>query len=172
MNDNQPAIGPWRLERVVLAGLLMASLFIVAMAAGCETMTLRQRSDDGHVLPAPTGAGLVASDRPKIADVPMPIGFVAVPSRSHSMVPPTGPRVVTHVYQGTSTVADASRFYRQLVPAQGWQMIGERSDGSISTMVFVKGQEELTIQISHPRVVDVLVTIRDRNTTAPAAVKP
>lgn len=150
---------------VLASGLLMVVL-------GCETMSLRPRSDDGHVLPASTGVGLVATDRPKIADVPMPIGFVAVPSRSHSLVPPSGPRVVTHVYQGASSVAEVSSFYRQQVPTQGWQLIGERSDGSITTMAYAKGQEELTIQISHPRVVDVVVMIRDRNSTAPAAVKP
>lgn len=165
MNENTPAVGSW-MRRL---GLLLA----VALAVGCEsTWSLKPRSDDGHVLPDPAGAGLVASDRPKIADVPMPIGFVAVPSRSQALVPPSGPRIVTHVYQGVATVADASRFYRQLVPTQGWQQIGDRSDGSITTLVYVKGQEQLTIQISHPRVLDVVVNIKDRNATPSSAVKP
>ena len=154
-------------------GFLMILPCVLIMMIGCESSwTLRPQSDDGHVLTRPEGTGLVASERPKIADVPMPIGFVAVPSRSQAMVPRSGPRIVTHTYQGVATIADASRFYRQQTPAQGWQMTGERSDGSITTMVFVKGQEELTIQISHPRVLDVVVMIRDRSATAPAAVKP
>ena len=149
-------------------------LLLVAVAAGCESTqwSLRQQTDDGQPLSASSAAGLVASDRPKIADVPMPVGFVAVASRSNSYVPPTGARAVTHVYQGLATVADATSFYRQLVPTQGWQFVRERADGSIATMVYVKGPEELMIQISHPRVLDVVITIRDRNASGGAAVKP
>lgn len=164
MNLERTAI--WR-SLGVLGLLLLAAL-------GCETgnWPLRQQTDDGQPLSTSSAPGLVASDRPKIADVPMPVGFVAVPSRSNSYVPPAGARAVTHVYQGLATVADTTRFYRQHVPAMGWQFVRERADGSIATMVYVKGSEELMIQISHPRVLDVVITIRDRNTSGGAAVKP
>ena len=164
MNVKRSSIWRWAL----VAGLLVGAV------VGCESTdwALRAKTDDGQPLSTSSGPGLVASDRPKIADVPMPVGFVAVASRSNSYVPPTGPRVVTHVYQGLSTVADATRFYRQLVPTHGWQFVRERADGSIATMVYVKGSEELMIQISHPRVLDVVITIRDRNAGGGAAVKP
>jgi hypothetical protein len=154
------------------AGRVLVVAWLLA-AAGCETTDwpLGPRTDDGQRLTHPPGPGLVAATDSRIADVPMPVGFVPVASRSNSYVPPSGPRAVNHVYQGIATVAEASQFYRQQLPAHGWQSVRERADGSISTMVYVKGQEELTVQISHPRVLDIVVTIRDRN-LAGGGVKP
>ncbi len=164
---------PEAVNRFIVIGLAVTGL-VTAMMAGCETASwpLSQRTDDGQSLARPAGLGLVAAQKSPIADVPMPVGFAAVPSRSSSFVPPSGPRAVTHVYQGIATVADATQFYRQQLPAHGWQSARERSDGSITTMVFVKGQEQLSVQISHPRVLDVLVMIRDRNVTHTGGVKP
>ncbi len=149
---------------------LWAVMFL-ALLAGCETWPLPTKTDDGQALTEPPGPGLVASQTSKIADVPMPVGFLAVATRSSSYVPPSGPRAVTHTYQGIATVTDATRFYREQLPSHGWQFVRERSDGSITTTVYVKGQEELSIQISHPRVLDIVVMIRDRN-GAGSAVKP
>jgi hypothetical protein len=150
---------------------LLWTVFFAALLAGCETWPLRPQTDDGQALSDPPGPGLVASQSSKIADVPMPVGFLAVATRSNSYVPPSGPRAVTHTYQGIATVTDATRFYRQQLPSHGWQFVRERSDGSITTMVYVKGVEELSIQVSHPRVLDIVVMIRDRN-GAGSAVKP
>jgi hypothetical protein len=162
MNVNQSGIGR-----------MVGMLCLAALIVGCETVwPLRTQTDDGQTLSHPPGPGLVASQASKIADVPIPVGFLAVASRSNSYVPPSGPRVVNHTYQGIATVTDATRFYRQQLPSHGWQFIRERSDGSITSMVYVKGQEELTVQVSHPRVLDILVMIRDRNATGAAAVKP
>ena len=48
-------------------------------------------SDDGDLLPKPSSAGLVVDPNSPIEDVPKPIGFVGVPSRSTSRVDGNSP---------------------------------------------------------------------------------
>lgn len=163
---------PIRTGVASLCAVTLLAAFIVA--AGCESFPLtRTKSDDGAVLPDPVGTGLVAASRPYIADVPLPVGFVPVPTRSTSYIPPKGPRIVDHVYQGQSNIADTTRFYRQHLPTQGWQFINERADGNATIMSYAKGEESLLVEVSQPRVLDVVIRIRDRNATLiGGAMKP
>ncbi len=154
----------WTLLRV----LACLGLLAWAGAVGCESTPLSTRSDDDQTLTEPPGTGLVAKSRSLIPDVPTPVGFVVIPARSSSYVTPDGARVVNHSYQGLSSVRDGVQFYRQHLPIHGWQPIRERSDASLTHMVYVKGREELTVEVNHPRVLDVVVRIRERNVGAAA----
>ena len=151
-----------------------AALVAMIVISGCDAVPIgRSKSDDGVVLPDPVGSGLVAAERTYIADVPLPVGFVPVPSRGTSYVPPKGPRSVDHTYQGLANIADTTRFYRQHLPVQGWQFVNERADGTVTTMSYVKGEESLLVEVSNPRVLDVIVRIRDRNAAmVGGAMKP
>ena len=151
---------------------LAAVVLVVSFAGvvGCESTPLGTRSDDDQPLTEPPGTGLVARQRPLIPDVPMPVGFVAIPARSSSFVTPEGARVVNHTYQGLASVRDGVTFYRQNLAINGWQPVREHSDASRTHMVYVKGREELTVEVNHPRVLDVVVRIRDRQTGATAGV--
>lgn len=153
------------------ARMLLAAIVLVAGFAGvvgCESTPLGTRSDDDQLLSEPPGTGLVARQRSLIPDVPTPVGFVVIPARSSSFVTPEGARVVNHTYQGLASVRDGVTFYRQNLAINGWQPVREHSDASRTHMVYVKGREELTVEVNHPRVLDVVVRIRDRQTGAAA----
>lgn len=138
---------------------------------GCESIPTATHSDDGQLLAPAPASGLVALVRSPIPDVPMPVGFVAVAARSNSTVNADGTRVVNHTYQGRATVADAVRFYRQQLPINQWQYVREQFDGTMTRMQFVKGPEELLVEIAQPRVLDIVVRIRPRNSSG-AGIKP
>jgi hypothetical protein len=128
-------------------------------------------TDDGQMLHRPGGQGLVAQTRSPIPDVPMPIGFKVVNSKSSATVTPTA-RIVDHLYQGLSTVADAVVFYRRVLAENNWSPDREQTHGSRHLMVYTKGRERLELETWRDGgVVSVFVRIRD-NTTAPGPAKP
>jgi hypothetical protein len=103
-------------------------------------------SDEGDYLPRASGPGLVVMDDHPIPDVPMPVGFVALPSRSSSDMAGNARRV-THVYQGRATGRDAIDFYRDHLDDFGWrfQRLDALPDGS-SVQSYTKGPEMLRVQ--------------------------
>ena len=148
--------------------LLVACLAL----GGCQALSTAQ-SDEGDALPPPSGPGLVAKSRSPIPDVPAPIGFVQLTSRSSNYVSAQGARVVNHVYQGRGRIADTVVFYRRHLVLNGWQAVRERSGAGVTQMVYAKGREELSIEVSRPRVVNIVVRIRDRELAAThTPVKP
>lgn len=158
---------------LALPATAVLSLTLLA-AAGCSSTwggLTGLRADDGQRLERPIGPGLVATSRPLIADVPMPVGFVALPDRSNSYMSGDGVRVVQHTYQGLGEVIDAVRFYRQHLPLNGWQTVAERSAGTVTRLDYVKGRERLSVVIGQPRVLDIEVHIRAR-AVRPAADTP
>lgn len=150
--------------RKLLLTVLLLSL--IPVVAGCTSQDVPRAafSDDGDYLPRQRGPGLVPRDRSPIPDVPMLVGFVAVPSRSDSYVDGASIRHVRHVYQGRSNVAEVVNFYRQQLPRHGWASRGRSTadDGSV-TMRFTKGAESLRLHVAERNsVITKTVTIGPR----------
>lgn len=140
------------------------SVLLLAWAAtwmnACITMPWVPRSADGEPLPAIEGPGLVASSGSPVPDVPMPIGFVAVVSRSSSQV--IGQvRFVDHLYQGRASAADTVGYYRQQIRQHNWQPISEQTQQGVTVIRLNKGRENLEISVSQEdAVTSVRVLIR------------
>jgi len=146
-----------------LVGLLAA----VVMVGGCvkggqAVFPVYAYSDDGDLLPKPSGAGLVMSPDAEIPDVPRPVGFVGVPSKSTSSVDPiTGIRTVYHVYQGRSNTQDAAAYFRRNLDDFGWQLDGfDNGDPRATLQSYIKGPEQLRIAITGDKgITTMAVTI-------------
>lgn len=130
-------------------------LLSVALIGGCSDLRA-VRSDDGQLLAAPTGRGLVARSPSPVADLPMPIGFVMVQSRSRASVEP-GRRMVTHVYQGRAAFADVIEFYRSELRRHGWRVRGERIEGQTAvTLTATKADEAARVEVDRR---DAVITV-------------
>lgn len=130
----------YRLSAIALALLVWIS------ATGCSYVKtpVLAFSDDGDYLPGKVGTGLVASPTPLIPDVPMPVGFKAVPSQSHWHFDGRV-RVVNHVYQGQAKDGDAAAFYRLVLPQNDWAMIDSQAIGDTVILRYTKGPESLSV---------------------------
>jgi hypothetical protein len=132
----------------------MVGLLALALLAGCRggqgPFPIAAYSDDGDLLPKAPGAGLVVDRDAEIPDVPRPVGFVGVPSKSYSSVDPiTGVRTVVHVYQGRSNTQDAAAYFRRNLDDYGWNLDGfDTGDPRATVQSYEKGPELLRITIS------------------------
>ncbi|MEM1107255.1 MAG: hypothetical protein AAGH99_01025 [Planctomycetota bacterium] len=160
---------------IVRTALCLAGLLVVAAGlSGCQAGTqgpfpVLAYSDDGDLLPKPSAAGLVMSPDAEIPDVPRPVGFVGVPSKSTSSVDPiSGIRTVHHIYQGRSNTQDAAAYFRRNLDDFGWQLDGfDNGDPRATLQAYAKGPEQLRIAITNDGDVTTLsVTI---SPTAPPA---
>lgn len=144
--------------------LLLVALVAVSGACSAQSLPRVTYTDDGDYLAAPTGPGLVVKERSPIPDVPIPIGFVPVPSRSESDFDGQV-RYVHHVYQGRAHAAEVVNFYRRLLPRHDWSSLGrEREDDGTILMRFTKGREALDLRInSRHSVVTVVAAIGRRD---------
>lgn len=105
-------------------------------------------SDDGDLLPKASGPGLVVDPQSYIPDVPKPVGFVGVPSKSSSRTDGQT-RQVVHVYQGRSSAVDAAAFYRRYLDDYGWKLDGfDSGDPRATVQAYAKGPEQLRITIT------------------------
>jgi len=118
-------------------------------------------SDDGELLPKPSSAGLVVDPTAEIQDVPRPVGFVGVPSKSTSSVDPiTGVRTVIHIYQGRSNTQDAARYFRRNLDDYNWKLDGfDTGDPRATIQSYVKGPEQLRITITGDRGITTLTIL-------------
>ncbi|MEE9403999.1 MAG: hypothetical protein V3V20_03840 [Algisphaera sp.] len=124
---------------------LIASLGACRGASG--PFPLLVYSDDGDLLPKPSSAGLVVDPNSPIEDVPMPIGFKGVPSKSMSRTDGNH-RVVLHVYQGRANLLDTAAFYRRNLDDFGWKVDGfDTGDPNATVQTYAKGNEVLRINI-------------------------
>lgn len=149
-----------RLPRLSLLVLLLTAVTVV----GCRQspFPIYAYSDDGDLLPKPGGAGLVVAPDAEIPDVPRPVGFVGVPSKSTSTVDPiTGVRTVYHIYQGRSNTQDAAAYFRRNLDDHQWKLDGfDNGDPRATLQSYVKGPEQLRISITGDRgITTISVTI-------------
>ncbi len=135
--------------------MLLATTF---MFNGCQKVDvpLLTYSEEGVYLPPTTGPGLVANPKSPIPDVPVPIGFEPLLSKSFSSFDGYA-RHVTHVYQGQGTQAEAIVFYRQHLWLMGWNLIERYSEeDNTEVLAFHKGREQLTIRLSPQKTGSIL----------------
>lgn len=148
---------------------ICAYLLLTAIA-GCSEVRLMHQSEDGHWLPPRAASGLVADPRSPIPDVPMPVGFVPVPSKCRAGATSVS-RNVVHVYEGRATMRDAVAFYRAQPPQHDWQFLGEQAVGSEVMMWYERGPERLTVQLSRSGgTVRAIVGIADQLASFPGGV--
>ncbi len=148
----------------LLCVLTLALLGVV----GCnDTPALFYQSSDGRSLSKPAGDELVADPQSPIPDVPKPVGFLFIESRSNSQSTPTQRRV-THVYEGLASRAQAADYYRKALPGKGWIASQDTMDKNTSVLNFTKGNEGLQVRVSESgRFLTVIVQIREQGTLTP-----
>ncbi len=139
------------LRSAALIGLLTLPAGLTACRGTGGPFPVFAYSDDGDLLPKPSSAGLVVDPNSPIEDVPKPVGFVGVPSRSTSRVDGNS-RVVLHVYQGRANRLDAAAFYRRNLDDFGWSLDGfDNGDLNATVQTYAKGNETLRITITGDR---------------------
>ena len=135
--------------------LLLLVLFAL-LGAGCKHVQtpVLAFTDDGDYLGYKGGKGLVASSESPIPDVPIPVGFKAVISRSSSSFDGIV-RTVNHTYQGRGKAADAVAFYRSHLALNDWQFVSrnDQTDGS-TVLSYVKGNEQLEVYVRQGTLVN------------------
>lgn len=77
-------------------------------------------------------------------DVPIPKGFVRLPSREGDF---PDARVVFIRYGGLSTIADVAAFYRGVLPAFGWREIGRGEEARRTGLLFRKAGMEVRLEL-------------------------
>ena len=146
--------------RKCLPLLMLASLLL---AGGCEDGPDLPRvpfTSEGSYLPGPAGSGAVASPDSPIPDVPMPVGFRPVASKSSSSMEGQA-RVVRHVYQGRSEPTDVVLMYRQHLPRQNWSYLGRESDDDGATVLrYTKGPEALRVRVVERGTLSTVTTVQ------------
>ena len=167
------------LRSILPIGLIVLACALPGCRSGVGPFPVFAYSDDGDLLPRPSTAGLVVDPNSYIEDVPMPIGFVPVPSRSTSRVDGNH-RVVLHIYQGRANRLDAAAFYRRNLDDYGWAIDGfDTGDPNATVQTYAKGNETLRITITGDRgkvtlnvAIDARVTAANPITTRPGPVLP
>lgn len=130
--------------------LMLVLLPVLALTGGCNILKnpVVSFTDDGEVLHNPAGDGLVLSPTPFIPDVPVPVGFKAVASKSSSSF--NGQiRTVNHYYQGRAILGQTLEFYEAHLPRNDWRFDGQSVSGQWTTLRYTKGAERLTVSIRH-----------------------
>ncbi len=166
----------------IAAALLLAGMAstLLLVTSGCNRgaggpFPVWAYSDDGDLLPKASGAGLVVDPQSPIPDVPKPIGFVGVPSKSTSGTDGRT-RNVLHVYQGRSSAIDAAAFFRRYLDDYGWQLDGfDTGDPRATVQAYAKGPEQLRITITAANgitTINLVISARSAPTDAPAPPIP
>ena len=106
--------------RPLLPTLLLPLLVLTGCTYHRGPLPVAAYSDDGAYLPLQLADGLVADEASPLPDLPKPMRFVIVPSRSSASTDGRA-RTVTHVYQGRAGVDDLTTYYRDQLQNHGWR---------------------------------------------------
>ena len=150
-----------RIRLICIALLALTALPLAGCTGDAGPLPVVAFSDDGAFLTRQFGQGLVIDEDSPIPDVPKPMRFVPVPSRSSSSFDGYA-RTVTHVYQGRADFEDILAFYQTQIPEHGWQPAGNpAANGPIQS--YAKGPEALQVSVSSAGgVATITVVIRPR----------
>lgn len=124
------------------------ALTLSLCACGSVKTPVLAFNDDGQYLPRDVGSGLVMSQKSLIPDVPMPVGFKAVSSRSNWQYDGQV-RVVNHVYQGHAEPGDAVAFYQRVLPLNQWTLVEIEGVGDTTVLRYTKGAERLAVTVNN-----------------------
>ena len=119
----------------------------LALFAGCQNSPMAVDASSGAPRQAPPVTELVATSRPPIADMPVPIGFKIDEDKSRDYAPGGG-RFVDHTYQGGARKLAVKRFYQRQMPVSRWTLtMAKYVRGEIS-LDYEKEAERCRITIS------------------------
>lgn len=157
----------------IAAGFLAIALAVAG--TGCTATGDAQATDKpatkSDTASAPlTLADLLPLNRPPIADLPVPNGFMLVESISRSYDWGSG-RVVDHTYEGRAEKQEIERFYARQMPAQGWTRASTETVRGSSRLEFTNPRgERCAIELAdipQPRI--FAGNVRINTTILPAA---
>ncbi|MEM8783179.1 MAG: hypothetical protein AAGE65_10045 [Planctomycetota bacterium] len=109
-----------RTAPAALAPFALVALLLAGCTADRGPLPVAAFSDDGAYLPLQLAEGLVIDEASPLPDIPKPLRFVVVPSRSTASTDGRA-RTATHVYQGRADVDDLTIFYRDQLVNHGWR---------------------------------------------------
>ena len=152
------ALNPF--PRTLAVSLLGAATLLTGCTSDKGVLPVAAFSDDGAYLPLQLAEGLVVDESSPLPDLPKPLRFVVVPSRSTASTDGRA-RTVSHVYQGRADVNDLTEFYRDQLVNHGWKFQPGGDDGPIFSAS--KGNEWAQVALSRAGGVStVTVLIRPR----------
>lgn len=114
--------------------------------AGCQATGSYSGTDPNN----PDGAAvrkLVPRARPRVPDLPVPIGFELNSAKSFNYAA-SGFRFVKHVYNGSADPFAVVRFYRRQMPVNGWTWVTDMYVEGAAIMDFDKNSERCRLTIS------------------------
>lgn len=155
---------PHRITPLPAATVVACLALAFALLPGCTTdlgpLPVAAYSDDGAYLPHQLAEGLVIDEASPLPDVPKPLRFVVVPSRSTASTDGRA-RTVSHIYQGRANVNDLTTFYRDQLANHGWKFQPGGDTGPIFSAT--KNNEWVQVALSRAGGVStVTVLIRPR----------
>lgn len=125
----------------------LAVALLVVLAAGCNDMQRMIGTGSSGPDTVPEPDSLVATARPALADVPLPVGFELTESKSRSMSSP-GVRMVDHWYAGREDKWAVGRFYKRQMPTSQWGLDSDRMVRGDIELDFTKGRERAKVTVS------------------------
>jgi len=123
----------------------LAALVLVVAVAGCSRNTTVNSSDGSKSSEAPKP--LVALARPRIPDVPVPIGFKIDKGRSRTFEA-AGLRYADHVYKGRADGLAVRDFYSRHMPINRWVLVTRMMVQGEITLDFEKETERCRVVIA------------------------
>lgn len=98
----------------------------------------QELEDTGMLLPSIDAA---------IPDVPLPLGFHLIESRSRHVAAGDS-RMIDYLYKGRANKFSVARFYRHYMPNSRWQLVTDRFAQGTYILIFRKGSEECLLTVN------------------------
>lgn len=151
------------------AGALLAVVACVIIA-GCNRNN--QVDSSGESARQASPVELVATPRPPIPDLPVPVGFHLDEGRSRNLAA-AGVRWVDHLYKGRSDKFAVARFYRRQMPLTRWTLVTEIFSRGDLKVAFERQADRCHITITdgslfHPTYIRVELWTAGRVTQPPS----
>jgi hypothetical protein len=122
-----------RIGRCALPGVVLGLLVPVLFLAGCS-------GSDGEI------ARLSPRSTTYLEGVPVPTGFELVDKMTEDYQS-GGQRTARHLYQGTGDPHAIREFYREQMPAAGWNLVSDQSVKGTINLRFERRSEAANVQI-------------------------
>jgi len=101
----------------------------------------------GVTMKAGEGQTLVPQSDPLVEDLPVPIGFNLDVDASRSYRAHES-RLIDHVYRGPASKREVERFYRRLMPLNGWRLQGSQQLGEEIRLRYQQGDQWCEVEIN------------------------
>ena len=145
----------------VLQGFILAvmGVLLIGLGAGCAA-TVSTDPLDSQVAGAPADQAPLAGHKiTAIADLPVPAKMKINKSASYSYEG-AGSRDVDYTYSGWVDIRRVHRFYREQMPLNRWQMLGDDYSRGVYWLTFQKNREICTVIIRKSLIFWIEVRLR------------